>query len=707
MTTKTVIKPKPGTELSRGERVGTAEVLHRAPDDDMEDNGGDEFRLTLSCSSEVPFLRYLGWDIGRAFEVLGHQDGEADISRAMEPQRMPLLVDHDNRVGSIVGTIERAWLEDGRLMAEARLGNHEKAREVRQQLEDGVLSNVSISYSIRKMVLEEEKDDAPSTYRVTDWELFEVSLVAVPADPTVGLGRSDDQSADEGRQTQPGPEAPQPRRTVAMTTPTQTTETTDAPVETQPRAAEVGTPAPSVADLMAVGRAHPDVQGIELAAAVIEAGGDEADLRKRIADAYRALQEREADEQPEAREYERRSPHVVVVSRALPDDVQVEEMNSTPYDIGMSERDIRNFSIARAFAKMHERAQGKNTSCAEIELMHAAADRVKKVGERTVEGAYVLPEEVFRAHQPIASREAAKRAMTSGAAATGGNLVADDFLAGSFIEYLYDQSVVLPLATILDNLVGNVEIPKQTGTATVRWLAETTTTGHNPADIDTGQVTLSPNRLQTSVEYSYTLLNQGTPSVEQFVRADMAMAMTLAIDDGLINGTDANNQPKGILAGITNAASNLVTKGNNGGAPTWKDVVDLETLVASDNALMGNLCYIAPAALIGKLKTTEKASDTAQFLYDTRSPEMPLNGYPVKRSNQVPNGVTKGTGSVSTLLFGNFNDVIFGRWGGTEFIVNPYSGDVAGTIRITARTLADVAVRHQESFAACKDFTVV
>jgi hypothetical protein len=103
------------------------------------------------------------------------------------------------------------------------------------------------------------------------------------------------------------------------------------------------------------------------------------------------------------------------------------------------------------------------------------------------------------------------------------------------------------------------------------------------------------------------------------------------------------------------------------------------------------------------MKKTLIGSNTGIFLWPVGSNE--LNGYKVGVSTQVPSTLTKGTaaGVAHAIIFGNWKDLILATWGGIEFLVNPYSRDTEGLIRINAWTFYDVLVRRPQSFAAMKD----
>jgi HK97 family phage major capsid protein len=200
-------------------------------------------------------------------------------------------------------------------------------------------------------------------------------------------------------------------------------------------------------------------------------------------------------------------------------------------------------------------------------------------------------------------------------------------------------------------------------------------------------------------DISRKMLLQSSLDVEAFVRNDLATSLALAIDSAAINGTGSSNQPKGVLnqTGIGSVAG-----GTNGGNPDWKDIVDLESAVAIDNADIGNLGFLTNAKVRGKLLQTEKASTTAQYVWSDNNS---LRGYNAAVSNQVPSNLTKGTASgvCSAILFGNWADLIIGTWGGIDINVDTSTGSSSGTVRVVALQDVDIAVRHAESFAAMKD----
>jgi HK97 family phage major capsid protein len=198
---------------------------------------------------------------------------------------------------------------------------------------------------------------------------------------------------------------------------------------------------------------------------------------------------------------------------------------------------------------------------------------------------------------------------------------------------------------------------------------------------------------------------QSSLDIENLVRGDLATVLALAIDLAAINGSGLSNQPKGIMntTGIGSVAIDT-----DGGPPLWAHVVDLESQIANKNADVNTLAYLTNSKVRGKLKQTEKASGTAQFVWENGN-EVGfgmVNGYRSGVSNQVPSDLTKGSGTnLSAILFGNWSDLLIGEWGALDILVNPYANDKTGAVRIRVLQDVDIAVRHPESFAALVDAT--
>lgn len=362
-------------------------------------------------------------------------------------------------------------------------------------------------------------------------------------------------------------------------------------------------------------------------------------------------------------------------------------------DLGLSKKEVQNYSLLRAIRSI---VTGRREQDAPLEF-EASLALEKRLGHAPRGSIFVPNDYLQRSLQP----QGEARDMTVGTPTAGGNLVATDTLAGSFIDMLRNAMVLRTAgARVLSGLSGDVEIPKKTSGATAYWLGENTDITDESQPV-IGQVALTPKTVGAYTDISRKLLQQSSLDVEIMVRDDLAMTLALAMDLAGLHGTGLSNQPTGIAA---TSGIGSVAGGTNGLAPAWSHIVNLETEVAVDNADIGNLAYVTNAKVRGKLKQTAKvsSSDSVMVWADGKNP---LNGYPCHVTNQVSSALTKGgSGAVcSAIFFGNWADLVIAMWGVLDILVDPYTGGKAGTVRVIEFQDTDIAVRHAQSFSAMLD----
>ena len=515
--------------------------------------------MEFSFSSEYPVQRYFG------NEVLSHERGAVDLSRLADGA--PLLFNHDT--SRVVGVVERAWLdgEKKRGMVSVKFSRNAFAQEVMADVADGVLRNVSVGYSINQM--EERSGD----FVATSWSPYEVSIVGVPADPTIGIGRSleADGAATAATQTQP------------LNPPMEDTSLDLEAVRAQAAADERS----RVASITALCREH---KADDLAQGLIERGASEADAMK---DVLAAIGKRSAKQ------------HAAPAAAVQP--------IGGSADIGMSASEVRSFSFQRAINALANpnNREAWEAAAFERECSEAAQQRNGKPSQ-----GIMVPSDVLRG----------QRDLLVGTATAGGNLVSTDLRTGDFIDLLRNRLALANVgATVLNGLQGNVSIPRQTSAASAFWVGENAAPTESQQAFD--QISMTPKTIGAFVDYSRKLLLQGSIDVESMIRNDLARVLSLEIDRAGIYGTGSTNQPLG-LTNTTGIGSQTIT-----GTGTFAQYVEMETKVAVANADVASMYYIINATSRGALKTTEKSAGGTvgnfALMDDT------LNGYPVVVSNQL------------------------------------------------------------------------
>jgi HK97 family phage major capsid protein len=337
-------------------------------------------------------------------------------------------------------------------------------------------------------------------------------------------------------------------------------------------------------------------------------------------------------------------------------------------DIGMSKNETKRFSVLRAINAMANPTDRKAQEAASFEF--ECSEAAQRAYGRTAQG-IMLPREVLSSWN--------QRDLSAG---SDGDLIAQDYRAGDFIDVLRNNSAVMPLATMLNGLSGDVKIPRKTAASSAAFISsEGGASGES--EFTVGNVSMTPKTLGAHTDITRQLMIQSSLDVENLVRNDLAAAMAIAIDDAALEGSGSSGNP----TGITNTSGINSVSLSSAAAPTFAEMVSMETAVRVDNALLGDLAYIVHPTNYGTLKTTEKATNTAQFVAVNDE----INGYKAVVSPQL---------TANNYVFGNFNDLLIGMFGGLDIVVDPYSASSSGTVRVTALQSVDVAVRHAVSFCA-------
>ena len=588
----------------------------------------DERTFEFPFSSEYPVTRYFG------SEVLSHDSKAPNFMRLNDGA--PFLFNHNP--DKVLGVVERAYLDEDkkRAYAKIRFSRSDFAKQYLDDVKDGILRGISFGYSIDEVEQREEGVLA------TSWTPHELSLVSIPADPTIGIGRS--LLSEEPAM----PESSQPE---------DTTITNEAPVEKQETRSAVttaSTPAPAMEEQtpnLEVIRSEAKKAEKDRVAAINALGAQHrmADLAQELVDGDSSIDEARAAflEKLGTRQVEQ----------------PIRSADVTSNDVGLSQKEIKRFSFVRALNYLAN--PGDQSARREAEFEIEVGQAASKQYERSSNG-IVVPNEVLR------------RDLNVGTATAGGNLVDDVLLSGSFIDLLRNRLALADAGmTTLTGINGNISIPKQGSSATAYWVGEGSSPTESQQTIE--QVNLSPKTCGAFVDYSRKLLLQSSIDVEQMVRDDLARVLALELDRVGLNGSGSSNQPLGLINTTGIGTQTITTFG------TFAEYIGMETDVAVANADAGSLRYIINASARGALKSTEKATNTGMFVYENDE----INGYPVTVTNQLAN---------NDALFGDFSQLIMAMWSGLDLTVDPYAGATAGTVRIIALQDVDFAVKQPGAF---------
>jgi HK97 family phage major capsid protein/HK97 family phage prohead protease len=618
----------------------------------------DARTVELSFSSNTPVNRWYG------SEVLDHS--KKSVRMARMNNGAPLLANHD--MDQHIGIVESASIQDqSRGVAQVRFGNSPLAQQKFQDVQDGILRNVSVGYIVHKFQVTESDDKTPDEYRATDWEPVEVSLVAVPADPTVGVGR-------ELREYKFDLEVPaadaaipvQEQRIMAAAVVTPNLEVNQA------REVAVNAEMKRLRNISALGELYRQIVKPDQVAKWIADETPESDVRMAIGD--------------------------LLIKKHTP----VGGSSAEAVDLTLGEK--KRYSIVNLIQK-----RLKGESCFEIEISEQIGKNLKRT---PAHGGIFVPKSIPGVDLTQGERDAimtGQRAPLTTLSGAAGALTVETSVE-PLISILRNKVVSLRMgAKMLTGLRDPLLFPKQITAGAGFWMAENSGADVTEQDLTFGSFTLSPKTVMALQKYSRQLLAQSTVDIEALVRSDIAAQIAIAIDSAVINGTGASNQPLGILG---QSGLDVVAIGTNGGNPTYATILQQETDVATANADQGTLGYATTPGIRGRLKQTLPLANTVGLPVWTNDKRLDgglqmgeCNGYPAMSSNQIPSTLTKGTssGNCHAIIFGDWSSVLIGEWNALEILPDPYTLGGQAMVRVFAWDMCDTNVRYVSAFSVVKD----
>lgn len=361
------------------------------------------------------------------------------------------------------------------------------------------------------------------------------------------------------------------------------------------------------------------------------------------------------------------------------------------------QQELGQFRLVKAFREAAD--QNSQLTGLEREVNQQAVQDAQNKGQN-LEGNLHIPQSVLFApsayNVPMNSRQMSRvvndLTVDGGTGGDQGGLTVDTDLR-SLIDILRAK---LPFtgedslgATFFTDLNGDIEFPRaEEDTNDPGTKTETGTADEQSPTF--GSLNLSPTRLPTFTEVTRKLLLQSSVSIEMWLRNYLMykLAKKMSID---------------IITHIRNNASNNVVMADPDGGPlTWAKVVEFETVISNDNADEPSMGWLTNPSVRGHAKTTPKESGQAIYLWDG---DNEMNNYSALVSTLVPDDLDKGatTGELSSAIFGNWASLYIAQWGGFDFLVNPFSRDDEGIIKINAWTFFDQGLRHPQAFAVSDD----
>ncbi|TPW32746.1 phage major capsid protein [Pararhizobium mangrovi] len=351
-------------------------------------------------------------------------------------------------------------------------------------------------------------------------------------------------------------------------------------------------------------------------------------------------------------------------SERLAEFERYEERGEAVNENGDMRRELRNYNLGKATREsFSDRLTGLE---AEVHAELAKGREVRGV---------MVPTEI------LLGGETRALTTTTPAGGPGGNMVRTDLAA--MTDHRRPALKVEALgATVMRGLVGNLDLPRLTGSGSAYWIAEHTDTTRSDAKF--GKKSMSPNTVSGEYEVSRRMLLQSNEALDGILRRDLGFILAQALDAAAIKGGGAN-QPTGIMADAD--VEELPAAAISSDA-----TADMIAALELDD-VTGTRAFLTHPAV---MKLARKLKDGDGHVITVAET---FQGERVESTTQVP-VVTAGTPDTRALIYGEWASLYLGYWSGVDILLNPYHSDVAskGGALMHAFLDADVVVRHPEGF---------
>ena len=642
--TGTILRSNNDHFLIRGQKVkAIQERTFTISEVEEQEKGIVRFSLT----SEEPYDRWFGT------EILRHTKESVNLQRVSNGSA-PILENHnpDFFLGNMLSAEVDEASKKLRCVAKFELDNPHDTRgaKVYHRVVNGMLKTVSGGYLYEELLFEER--DGKDFAIATKWQLLEGSFVTVPADPTVGYGRSQNSDPENTPATQVE-ESPEKG------------ETSKKNIETEERLTVADTPTIDKDKILkeerqrsesiyAAGRKY---NCPELAEKAIADGVTLQEFRSNILD----HQNKQSDQEPIGR--------------------------TAIKPVGMSEKQRKNYSVLRAIGYAAGNISAKDAGL-EIEVSNTLQERTG-----------ISPKGILIDQSELAAFRAPYDTATPAAA---GDLIETELLSDRFIEQLYNQSAFLRMGvTYLRDLTGNIEIPREESFTNGYWVGEGQTIPEDEGTFD--KIALSPKKLAVLSKVTYEMTEQSSIDLERLMRARLLRGLALELDRTIGFGNGIGDQPLGI---VSHPETKSISLGSDGGALDWRSVISMQSELFANNA-MGDPGYVHNYRTKAKLQTTlDHDTGSGNWIWQQNGNGMDgtIAGYRAYCSNQIPNNLIKGAATdLTAIFFGVFSEILLGLWSGMDVLTNPYSEFDKAIIQIRAMQLVDLQLTRGDYFCVATD----
>lgn len=335
---------------------------------------------------------------------------------------------------------------------------------------------------------------------------------------------------------------------------------------------------------------------------------------------------------------------------------EIRNLDKQIIDIKKETKEVRKMGKFSLLKAINDIANNRQLDERALEVVNQGITEMRKAGQN-YSGQIQLPLE----------ERAVVQATVEG---QGAETVAEDLL--NILEPLRAKLVLAQAgASYMTGLVGNISIPAYSGSQ-VTWEGEVAEAKDGAGTFT--EVKLEPHRLTAYIDLSKQFLIQDSVSAEEMLKRDIVNAIANKLEATILGSETIVNAPEGMLNGVVADSA----------AITYEDIVAMETELEEAN-VRGDIKFVVSPSAKAKLKTTKLDAGSGKFAMEGNE----VNGYPVLCTSAVA-----GKG----VIYGNFNDLVIGQWGGIDLTVDPYTQAANGKVRLVINAYFDAKPRRAESF---------
>lgn len=582
--------------------------------------------IEVAFCSETPVEREINGQIYN--EILLCGSSNADLTRLNNNGAVLFNHNRDDLIGAVVNA-----RMDADRVGRATLRISSTANDEWEMIQEGVLTHISIGYNINDYQIDD------NNIYVTNYEIYEISLVTVPADPTVGVGRSMDSQLElkslnkEGETIQEGQ--------MDMDNPENEKESIVDTTEEVNETVEEALVDPSVEHAEEIKQELSDEELLEIIS-------NRPDLLNRV-----------HCKEPES-------------INSTEDTERVRELEALGkvLNIDVSEAIEKGISISDFKRQLNDIKQNPlhDKEIKEMDNKNLLKDMVRaiKTGDKSALEAYERGINGF-----------VRAAVPSTNTTTAAGVVADD-LQDQYIPELLKISALGELnTTVYSGLAGRgtLSIPKAAGVSPVfKFYGEAEAQDDSIASFT--KVTLSPKAFGGAIPLSKQAILTA-PNIESFVQSELLRYAAQGLEQNVMDKVVA-------AAPVFNVET--------AGSITLEDVQGAVAKLAQANVDMRGVKAVMNAKTLSTLRQIAVLDNTAAkaMVEGYRSTEMWLaDEVRVVISEFVADG---------TILMGDFSNVILANWEGQEVDYDDTSYRSSNTIVYRVWDYSDIALAHSEAF---------